>query len=60
MLKRRKMKNKGKNLINHKMLGGDVVYMPQRKPNRAMNGKELLTKVFTGSHKKKKDDKGWK
>lgn len=51
-----------KKLINHKLLGGDIVdrnshKVPQRRPEKTMNGEQLLNKAVLGTHKPLK--KGW-
>lgn len=51
--------------INHKNLGGDVVTkMPQRKPDKAKTGRELLNKAVLGTSKpptdEQKRNKEWK
>lgn len=50
-----------KNLINDPRLGGDVVNrnphkVPQRKPEKAMSGEELLNKAIHGTHKPKHEE----
>ncbi len=56
--------NQVKKLINHHLLGGDVVdrnpqKVPQRKPEKTMSGEQLLNKAIFGTPEKPIDDKGW-